>query len=94
VTEPDLSAELDAAEDIVTGRAEAVVTEWGVRSPSGYVTRLGSDEEAEEVARELAEDYEREGNTGAFVRRTVTYGPWEPVNESAPVAPVKEDGGP
>ena len=43
---PDLTAELDVAEDIVTGRVEAVVTEWGVRSPSGYVTRLGSDEEA------------------------------------------------
>ncbi len=74
---PDLTAELDVAEDIVTGRVEAVVTEWGVRSPSGYVTRLGSDEEAGKVARELAEDYGREGSPGALVRRTVTYGPWE-----------------
>ena len=28
---PDLTAELDAAEAIVMGRAEAIVTEWGVR---------------------------------------------------------------
>jgi hypothetical protein len=27
-----------------------------------------------------------------LVRRTVTYGPWEPAgNESAPVTPVRED---
>ena len=59
----------DAAEQIAEAILGCVaapgetVTEWGVRSPSGYVTSLGSDEEAEKVARELAEDYEREGNT-------------------------------
>ena len=77
--EPDLTAELDAAEDIVMGRAERVVTEWGVRALSGYVTKLGSDEEAAKMARMLADDHAAAGNPGALRQRTVTYGPWETV---------------
>jgi hypothetical protein len=44
----DLSAELDAAEDIVTGRAKSVVTEWGVRRKRcngfGYLRRFSVTE--------------------------------------------------
>lgn len=60
----DLTAELDAA--------EAVVTEWGVRRPdlASGVFNAGS----ERMARFLAADC---GGTGALVRRTVSYGPWE-----------------
>jgi hypothetical protein len=78
VAEPDLSAELDAAEDVVMRGAE-VVTEWGVRAPLGHVTKIGSSHEAERTARMLAADHEANGNPDALVRRTVTYGPWEVV---------------
>ena len=76
---PDLTAELDAAEAIVMGTA-TTETQWGVRTPSGYVTRIGSDEEAAKMARTLAGDWEREGHPDALVRRTVTYGPWEEIS--------------
>jgi hypothetical protein len=76
MADPDLTAELDAAEDIVTGRAEAIVTEWGVRVPYEVprVAPYGSDEWAarRDVARGKDLGY-------ALVRRTVTYGPWEDV---------------
>jgi hypothetical protein len=71
----DLTAELDAAEDIVMGRAETVVTEWGMHVPykRPYVAPCRDEQEARRVA---ATDLGRElGYT--VVRRTVTYGPWE-----------------
>ena len=76
MADPDLTAELDAAEDIVMGRAETVETEWGVRWPGrrGGVQDCGDDED---TARSLAAHRERTGIGGALVRRTVTYGPWE-----------------
>lgn len=82
MSEPDLSAELDAAEAIVMGGAEAVVTEWGLRTPSGYVTKIGSGEDAAAMARTLAGDWEQEGHPGALVRRTVTYSPREVPGDS------------
>jgi hypothetical protein len=77
----DLTAELDAAEDIVTGRAESVATEWGVRWPG----RRGGVHECddEDTARLLAAHHDRAGIGGALVRRTVTYGPWEDVPASS-----------
>jgi hypothetical protein len=70
--EPDLTAELDAAEDIAMGHAETVEVEWGVRRPdlASGVFNAGN----ERMARFLAADC---GGAGALVRRTVTYGPWE-----------------
>jgi len=75
---PDLTAELDAAEDIVTGRVEAVETEWGVsrRGPSGF--SLANYGTHEELARTDAQ-----AGRGSLVRRTVTYGPWEAVNDGS-----------
>jgi hypothetical protein len=80
--EIDLTAELDAAEAIVMGRIETVKTEWGARRPdlASGVFNTGSDEDAEKLARLLAADQEKRGITGALVRRTVTYGPWEEVH--------------
>jgi hypothetical protein len=71
MSEPDLTAELDAAGDIVTGRAEAVVTEWGFELPGSPVQVL-SYGTGEGIARNVARYHE-----GTLVRRTVTYGPWE-----------------
>jgi hypothetical protein len=92
VSEPDLTAELDAAEAVVM-HGVTTETEWGVRykSASGeHAANYGSDEEGEKVARMAAADYRKLG--GALVRRTVTYGPWEPAeNHSAPLADVRED---
>ena len=70
--EPDLFAELDAAEDIVTGRVEAVETEWGWREPDGSVFETNLSEAA---ARAIAARIDSRPVT--LVRRTVTYGPWE-----------------
>jgi hypothetical protein len=74
--EPDLFAEFDAAEAIVTGRAEAVVTEWGMRHDDCLtdVHDYGRDEGA---ARQSVADHAR--LNGRLVRRTVTYGEWEEV---------------
>ncbi len=87
--EPDLTAELDAAEEIVTGRAEAIVTEWGMRHDDCLtdVHDYGRDKEA---ARQSVADHAR--LNGRLVRRTVTYGPWE--NVSAQTAATREDGEP
>jgi hypothetical protein len=76
--EPDLSAELDAAEDIVMGRAETVETEWGIRVNPDRPDAIwiADDEEGHaDAARRLA----AQCGPGALVRRTVTYGPWEEV---------------
>lgn len=72
--EPDLTSELDAAEEIVMGRAETVVTEWGVRYDGidPRVIPYGTSRNSERMARlDAATDRE------TVVRRTVTYGPWE-----------------
>jgi hypothetical protein len=81
---PDLTSELDAAEEIVMGRAEAIETEWGVRRPdlASGVRNCGSDGDSEQFARYIAADQEKRGITGALLRRTVTYGPWEEVPDA------------
>ena len=73
--EPDLTAELDAAEAIVMGGA-TVKTEWGMRHDDCLtdVHDYGRDEKA---ARQSVTDHAR--LNGRLVRRTVTYGPWEAV---------------
>ncbi len=72
----DLTAELDAAEDIVMGRAGSVVTEWGVRyddlSPSAAILGTGPDNE-----RRARHEVTCWPESATLVRRTVTYGPWE-----------------
>ncbi len=89
--EPDLTAELDEAEEIVTGRAEAIVTEWGVRYDdlSGKPAILGAGPDNERRARHEARCWP---DSAALVRRTVTYGSWE--NVSASSAATGEDGEP
>ena len=76
--EPDLTRELDAAEAIVTGRAEAVVTEWGVRYDhhGGKVGILGTGPDNERRARHEVTCWP---DTSSLVRRTVTCSPWEEV---------------
>ena len=72
---PDLSAELDAADAIVTGGATAE-TQWAVRfqiSGLGHMDTWGSDEAG---ARRAVARYRPDG---ILVRRTVTYGEWEEV---------------
>ena len=75
--EPDLMRELDEAEEIVMGRVESVVTEWGVRRRDNgndvpcaneYLARLNA-----------AGKNDRSFLAGTVIRRTVTYGPWEEV---------------
>jgi hypothetical protein len=78
--EPDLTAELDDAEEIVMGRAETVEVEWGVSRWAEHREHwFGTDAEAERVARAVARDHERSGTPGVLIRRTVTYGPSEEV---------------
>lgn len=87
-SEPDLTAEMDAAEDIVMGRAETVKTEWGVRyDDQGNVGIYGTGSDHERWARMDAD--------GVLVCRTVTYGPWkeEPAS-SSPAGAAGEDEGP
>jgi len=74
--EPDLTRELDEAEAIVTGRAETIVTEWGMRHDDCLtdVHDYGRDEKA---ARQSVADHAR--LNGRLVRRTVTRSPWEEV---------------
>ena len=76
---PDLSAELDDAEDIVMGRAETVTTEWGLRYEQGAtgvrVLPYGTDERR--ARREQRLVYRAGKGPAELVRRTVTYGPWE-----------------
>lgn len=81
---PDLTAELDAAEAIVMGGTESVVTEWGVRRwEEGREHWYGSDAESERVARAITRDHEKSGTPGVLIRRTVTYGPSEEVPREA-----------
>ena len=68
--------DLDAAEAIVIGGATAE-TEWGVRyGNEGHVGIHGTGPDRERHAR-----LEAISEPGALVRRTVTYGPWEPVRD-------------
>jgi hypothetical protein len=73
VSEPDLTAELDAAEAVVMDDA-TVVTEWASRDSSGRLFAYGHDEF---IARSVVASRERHGLHDVLVRRTVTYGPWE-----------------
>jgi hypothetical protein len=79
---PDLTRELDAAEEIVMGRVETVVTEWGVRRRDNgndvgcaneYLARLNA-----------AGKNDASLLVGTVIRRTVTYGPWEEVSGEQP----------
>jgi hypothetical protein len=83
--EPDLTRELDEAEAIVMGRAESVVTEWGVDCTDGrgeHRVNFGEGKYGgEEEARAMI-DRDQHNGIGAhnvLVRRTVTYSPWEEV---------------
>ena len=77
-TEPDLTAELDAAEDIVMGRTESVETQWGsLDRATGRV--FDCHTAIEEVAASHVAARKRHGFDDVLVRRTVTYGPWEEV---------------
>ena len=83
--EPDLTSELDAAEDVVMGRAETVVTEWGVDCTDGRGEHRVSFGDGKDGAKEEARamiDRDRRNGIGAhdvLVRRTVKYGPWEEI---------------
>lgn len=79
--EPDLTTELDAAEEIVTGRADKVDTEWGVRYDdlSGTPAILGAGPDNERRARHEVTCWP---DTATLVRRTVTYNPWEAVPDA------------
>ena len=79
--EPDLTAELDAAEAVVTGRAETMVTQWASRDPEGSVFVYGADAVAlsEAAARSAVNARRRHGSADVLLRRTVTYGPWREV---------------
>ena len=74
--EPDLMAELDLAEEIISGRLESVHTEWGMRHDDCLtdVHDYGRDEKA---ARQSVADHAR--LNGRLMRRTVTYGLWQEV---------------
>jgi hypothetical protein len=74
--EPDLMAELDAAEAIVMGTVSAVETEWGVRygDSRGTIGVYGTGPDNERHAR-----WDAGGEPGVLVRRTVTYSEWETV---------------
>ena len=77
--EPDLMAELDLADDIVSGRVDKVETHWGMRHDDCLtdVHDYGRDEKA---ARQSVADHAR--LNGRLMRRTVTYGPWEEVPDA------------
>jgi hypothetical protein len=81
---PDLTAELDAAEEIVMGRAESVETEvwWGVRytaSCGEHITSYGDEENARhEIA---CSDRLHRDTRHTLLRREITTitTPWEEV---------------
>jgi hypothetical protein len=79
MSEPDLTAELDAAEDIVTGRVAEVRTEWASREISpdsaGGIFRYRTL--SEETVRGILAIRAQRGFRDVLLRRTVTYGPWE-----------------
>ncbi len=73
----DLTAELDAAEDIMTGRVESVEIQWGVRYEQELtrsVAVIGTGPDNERRARHEVACWPE---TAALVRRTVTYTPWQ-----------------
>lgn len=80
--DPDLTAEPDAAEAIVTDGA-TVKTEWGVRygDLSETAAILGAGPDNERRARHEVACWP---DTAALVRRTVTYGPWEEIPGDTP----------
>lgn len=73
--EPDLTAELDAA-DALALHDVTTVTEWGVRYDdlSGQAAILGTGPDNERRARHEVACWP---DTAVLVRRTVTYGPWD-----------------
>ena len=71
---PDLMTELDAAEDIVMGRADRIATDWAVACLCGGVREILVYDDEEDARRHLLL------HSGSYlVRRMVTYGPWEDV---------------
>jgi hypothetical protein len=80
--EPDLTAELDDAEEIVFGTVAEVVTEWGVRydydDPGHNVRCIAIGEQrAEDIARCIAADHHAVGQDVTVVKRTIRIGEWE-----------------
>lgn len=74
--EPDLMAELDDADLIISGDAEKIVYRWGVRWSSGYLRRYGRGTEGETVARMSAADALKSDQGASVVKQKVTYGKW------------------
>jgi hypothetical protein len=75
--EPDLMAELDDAERIMTGEVEKIVTEWGVRQGSDTYTLGEYGPAGGQRARCLVADFRRAGRPATLVSRKVTYGAWQ-----------------
>lgn len=81
MNEPDLMAELDDAEQIISGTAERIVTEWGVRwedDAGWHATTVGEyGPDGEKRARSLVGALARGfTNDVGVVKRKVTYGAW------------------
>ena len=75
--EPDLMAELDDADRIISGEAEKIVTEWGVHWGMQTGSRVYSYGTDETGARMSAVDAARVPDvTATLVSRKVTYGAW------------------
>src|SRR5262249_51993619 len=79
LTDAGRSSALSPTYQPPASKAGGTETEWGVRRPdlASGVRNCGSDGDSEQFARFIAAGQEKRGITGALVRRTVTYGPWE-----------------
>ena len=75
--EPDLMAELDDAEAIISGEAEKIVTEWGIRhnAQRRCPVTLCRSEEAARAAAAYRSDQLNDPCT--VVSSKVTWGAWE-----------------
>ena len=89
---PDLTAELDAAEEIVMGRAESVKTEWGVRQPGDGIVIPNANEYLARLNAAGQNGVPTSMDGGTVVRRTVTYGPWEEVPRDDAGGQITTDG--
>lgn len=75
--QPDLTAELDDAEQIISGEVEKIVYRWGIKfcagEPGEHVSKPGWNEQA---TRQWVEQYDG-GKPCVVVRQKVTYGVWQ-----------------
>ncbi len=82
--EPDLTAELDAADALVLHDVPTE-THWGTLDPvTGDVFLCGGEAVplSEGTARSIVRSRRDLGKGDRLVRRTVTYGPWEVVADA------------